>query len=135
VAVSLVLVAVCATAGFFAFARPRYEPAVTSKTIDMSSREHYTALQVKSAFAAHGIALVERNSENGFTFYSNVRRLGAKDDGFLVTIYRPSMKISFGTTGPKPRFEKLVGNVDVYYGGLSPAFADRVAAAASTLGR
>jgi hypothetical protein len=101
----------------------------------MSSRTHYTAAQVSRAFASHGITLVKRSHESGATFYSSTRRLGAKDDGFVVTIYRPTMKVSFSTSGPKARYDKLVGNVDVFYGGLSAPFAERVAAAASTLGK
>jgi hypothetical protein len=51
-----------------------------------------------------------------------------------VTIYRPTLQVTFNTSGPKARYDKLVGNVDVFYGGQSAPFADRVAAAASTLG-
>lgn len=135
VAVLVVVVAIFATVGFLAFARAAYKPSASSRVIDMSSRTHYTAAQVSRAFASHGITLIRRSRERGASFYSGTRRLGAKDDGFVVTIYRPNMKVSFATSGPKARYEELVGNVDVFYGGRSAAFADRVAAAATTLGR
>jgi hypothetical protein len=133
VAVSVVVVAVCATGGFLGFARAASKPSVDSRLIDMSSRTHYTATQVSRAFASHGITLVRRSEAGGAAYYSSSSRLGAKDDGFVVTIFRPTLKVNFATSGPRARYDRLVGNVDVFYGGKSARFADRVAAAASTL--
>lgn len=134
VAILILVVAVCTAAGFLAVARAASQPSADSRVIDMSSRPHYTAAQVSQAFASHGITLVRRSHKSGTAYYSSTRTLGARDDGFVVTIYRPTMKVNFSTTGPKARYEKLVGNVDVFYGGKSAALATRIAAAASTLG-
>jgi hypothetical protein len=134
VALAVVLTALVGMAGAFAFARPKYQPRVSIQTVRMSSEPHYTAAQVTDAFAQQGITLLRRSSQSGTTFFAD-KRPGAKDDAFLVTVFSPGATVGFGTSDPKPLYEKRVGNVHVSYGGNSTTFAARVARAAANIQR
>jgi hypothetical protein len=132
IGIGVVLVALVAVGGVFAFARPTYHPRVTTRAVNMASEHHYKAAHVVGVFARQGIVLRPANTQSGTVYYTDTRP-GEKDDAFLVTIFNPKVTVNFGTAGPKPLYVKRLGNVLVTYGGHNAPFAARVATAASAI--
>lgn len=132
VAVVAVLVAVIGTVGVFLFARPTYQPAVTSKTVDMTTQVHYTIAQVRPAFAAQGILLVRRSGAGGTSYFSD-KRPGQAGDSFLVTIFDPNATIGFCTVCAAIPYETRLGNLLVSYGGQDPALLGKIRAAVAAV--
>ena len=116
-------------------ATPGTAAATTNKVVDISSGPALTASQVTRIFAAHGIPLTPASGHvTGATSLTDVHPNPAVDDGLLITIWDPALgKVHVSVADTKPRFEKWIGNVDVYYGGLGNTLAARVAAAAAAL--
>jgi hypothetical protein len=135
-AISFVMVAVACTGAVFAFARPGYHAQATEKLIDVSSGTPFTVGAVRNAFATQGLRLIPTSGTfPGAKMFTDSHPASRLDDAFLVTIWKPTARVYDDATGPKPLYEKWIGNVNVYYGGHSRSFAARVAAAADSLAR
>jgi len=134
VSLALVLVALLATIGVFIFARPQYRPAV-QRTIDMSTRHHYTSAEVQRVFAAHGLPL------------TYARHMG-KGDSYLLVLYEmpginPTTQLYVHLAGPATKvdwgpkdetsWEQRSANLEIHYGGPNELMLAQVKAAASEL--
>jgi hypothetical protein len=132
--VFIVVIAVATCGGVLAFAWPTGSAPPPEKVVDVSKGPLFAAPQVARAFAAHGIRLARTSGRiPGSASYTDVHPGSKLDDGFLVTVWKPTVKVLVSTSGPKPLYETWIGNVDVSYGGLSQKFAARVAAAVDDL--
>jgi hypothetical protein len=131
----IVGVAVLFVGGFFLVARPTYHARSNTVTVNMGGQHRYPVNVIRAAFATQHIPLRLANvMPDGTRFYSDVTP-GAKDDGFLVTVYpRTATKVMFSSTATKsPMYSTRVGDISIDYGGLDAGFAQRVKAAAETL--
>jgi len=132
VAVVAVAVALVGTAGVFVFAKPTYQPAVTSKTVDMTTQDHYTIAEVRPAFAAQGIVLIRRSGAGGTTYFSD-KHPGVAGDSLLVTIFDPHAKVGFCTVCAAIPYEQRLGNLLVSYGGRDAGLLSKVRAAVAAV--
>jgi hypothetical protein len=139
-AVAVVLVAVAATGGVFAFARPTYRPSSPYTLIDMSNQRHYTVAQVRHAFASHGLPINSvtgsGDRESGIIILDQRRGRMAPD--WTISLFGPESQVSFGPKlDPKSGYESRFGNVSVLYGDPHPdrAVLARIEAAVADLQR
>jgi hypothetical protein len=131
----IVVAASLVAVGFFVFERPVYRPRTTTVTVVVSGQHRYAEAAVRAAFAAQRIRLRVANVMPDGTRMLGDITPGTKDDAFLVTLYPPSAKVIFDSSGPKPMFSTRVGNVSIEYGGKNRRVARRVEAAADALRR
>jgi hypothetical protein len=134
VSLAIVLVAVLATMGVFLFARPQYRP-VEQKTIDMSTRHHYSGVEVRRVFAAHGLPLTyARHMGKGDSYLLMLFETPVPDSTtqLYVSLAGPATKVSWG---PKDEtsWEQRSANLLIHYGGANERMLAQVKAAASEL--
>jgi hypothetical protein len=141
VAVTVVLFAVAAMGGVFAFARPTYRPSSPYTLVNMKGQRHYTVAQVRQAFASHALRLArtsrDGNAKHGMTFLSPALKGGHAPD-FTATLFGTESTVSFGPNlDPAKGYESRFGNVSVLYGDPHPnqALLARIKAAVSDLQR
>ena len=127
---TIVLAALCVTAGVFFFARPEYDRPYESKMIDFAHERYYSPHRVRSAFAGHGIPLVAVDGMAGFvTFYRPHSRGDAQS---LQVSVAP--RDGTGSWGPElEHYDERFGNVLVTYGGRDEALLRRIRAAVSSI--
>jgi hypothetical protein len=127
----VVLTAVLATAGLFAFARPEYHRRYESKMIDFSKQHYYSPDVVRRAFAEHGVRL--RYSDHvtpKLLWLSNVPP--PFPTGALSVFVGP--RTGTGSWGPKLEpYDERFGNILVTYGGHDERLVEEVKAAVSDL--
>jgi hypothetical protein len=134
VSLAVVLVALLATIGVFLFARPQYKPA-EQKTIDMSTRHHYTSAEVQRVFAAHGLPLTyAHHMGKGESYFLHLSEDRGPNPTTQLSVYLagPATKVSWG---PKDEtsWEQRSANLEIHYGGANERMLAQVKAAASEL--
>jgi hypothetical protein len=134
VSIAIVLVALLATIGVFIFARPQYKPA-EQKTIDMSTRHHYSSAEVQRVFAAHGLPLTyARHQGKGDSYFLMLFETPVPNPTTQLYVYLagPATKVSWG---PKDvtSWEQRSANLEIHYGGANERMLAQVKAAASEL--
>jgi hypothetical protein len=137
IAVAAVLVAVAATGGVFAFARPTYRPSSPYTLVNMNGQRHYTVAQVRQAFASHGLVINSvAKSDTGLTILD--QRHGRIAPDWTISLFGTESTVSFGPKlDPAQGYESRFGNVAVLYGDPHPnqALLARIKAAVSDLQR
>jgi hypothetical protein len=134
VSLAVVLVALLATIGVFIFARPQYKPA-EQKTIDMSTRHHYTSAEVQRAFAAHGLPLTyARHEGKGENYFLMLFETPVPNPTTQLYVYLagPATKVSWGPED-KTSWEQRSANLEIHYGGANERMLAQVKAAAAEL--
>jgi hypothetical protein len=128
----LVVAALLATAGVFAFARPMYQPRYENKMIDFSKQDYFSPDAVREAFAAQAIRLRISSRFNGMVTFSNRPPGTALPADALQVIVAP--RTGTGSWGPKlePYDERFV-NILVTYGGTDEYLLARVEDAVAAL--
>jgi hypothetical protein len=130
----LIVAALVATAGVFAFARPTYRPRYENEMIDFSKQDHVSLEAVRKAFAAEGIRLRVSSRFDGYVTLSN-RSPGAPlpADALQVVVAPRTGK---GSWGPKLEpYDERFGNVLVTDGDADDQLLTRVETAVAALRR
>ena len=133
VAFGVVLFAVAAMGGVFAFASPAYHQSSSEQAVSMKGQHQYTVAQVEHAFALQGLLInsVMRHggAQKGTTILD--QRHGKLAPDWTVSLFGPNATVYFSENmqGYVARF----GNLMVFYGGKNAALLVRVKAAAADL--
>jgi hypothetical protein len=137
VVVAVVLFAVAATGGVFAFARPAYrEPTTSFDDVNMQQQRLYTVAQVEQAFAEHGLLInsVTRRGDARTGTTTLDRRHGRIAPNWMISLFGPDQTVHF-SKNMQGAYVSRFGNLMVFYGGKNAALMAHIEAAVADLQR